>query len=246
LVSHKNGSVSFKHRDQWQQVDPSQWGKRSRMSVKVGTGTGDDMRKVQALTQVLAFQAQVMANPAQALVDQPQIYAALDDFCDAAGIGSGLKYFLDPQSPQGQQKQQQVAQSQQQQSQQQAQLAQAMAQAQAQLAQAEQMKGQASIATAQARAQTDAAKVQLDQQKAIHQAEIERMKLQIDQLQAEMSAAEGGQKLQLEYAKLATDKAIRLTELELQAGRDLNADMRDNARLDRELNDDDEDEKDAA
>ena len=115
------------------------------------------------------------------------------------------------------------------------------------------MKGQAAMAQAQAKAQAEAARNQLDQAKAVHQAELERMKLQLEQLQAQVKAAESGEKLKLDYARLASEQSLRLTELELKAGRDLNADARDNARFEREMavdNDsemtDTEEEKDAA
>jgi len=101
LARHKNATEEFKYRGSWMKVNPSSWGRRSRTTVGVGTGTGDDARKQAALQQVLTFQA-ALGERQSPLVDHDHTFNALDEFSSSAGLNGGEKYFLDPKSQQGQ------------------------------------------------------------------------------------------------------------------------------------------------
>lgn len=221
LVRHQEDQTDFMFRDQWVQVNPQGWGQRSKMTVKVGTGTGDDARKLAALQQVLQYQSSLMANPKQTLVDMPQVYKALDDFCDASGVNGALGYFVDPSSPQGQQQQQQVSQQSQAAQQQEQQMQQMLAQAQQQLSQAEMMKGQASL-------QAQQVKMQSDMREQTLKAQIEKLKEQLDMIQSD-------QKLKFDYDKLATEEALRLTELETEQQKDLGKQYLENKKIDAQV-----------
>jgi len=222
LVRYHNGTVPFRFKGKWINVDPSQWGDRSRMIVTVGAGAGEEQQKVAALQQVFAVQKEMMAtDPMQAMVTPKEMYAALKDMVDMSGLGDPEQYFLDPESPAGQQVAQQKAQQGQQeqqqmmqQQQQQLEMQQAALQAQMQVAQAEQTKAQATLQNGQLKEQINAMKAQ-------HQLEVEQMKAQIS------AAKEAGQQ-RFNIQKLQTDTAIKLTELEMQAKRDLNKDVQDN------------------
>ena len=222
LVRYHNGSVPFRFKGNWVNVDPSQWGPRSRMIVTVGAGASEEQQKMGALQQIYQLQKDmVMTDPSQAMVAPKQMYATLSDFIDLNGLGDPDQYFLDPESPEGQQmaqmKQQQAQQQQQQMMQEQQaqlQMQQMALDAQQKVAQAEQVKAQATMQNGQLKAQIDAMKAQ-------HQLEIDQMKNQIT------AAKEAGQQ-RFNVQKLQTDTAIKLTELELQAKRDLNKDVQDN------------------
>ena len=82
------------------------------------------------------------------------------------------------------------------------------------MAQAEQVKAQATLQNGQLKAQIDAMKAQ-------HQQEIDSMKNQIT------AAKEAGQQ-RFNVQKLQTDAALKLTELEIAAKRDLNKEVQDN------------------
>ena len=119
LVRYHNGTVPFRFKGQWINVDPSQWGERSRMIVTVGAGASEEQQKMGALQQVFAIQKEMVAtDPMQAMVSPKQMYSALSDFVDLNGLGDPDQFFLDPESPEGQQmaqmKQQQAQQQQQQ------------------------------------------------------------------------------------------------------------------------------------
>jgi len=213
LVRYQDGVVPFKFNDQWLQVDPTRWGCRSRMSVTVGTVTGNDQRKQAALQYVHQVQASLIQDPRNTLVDQAQIYAALDDFCDSAGLGGADQYFLNPASPQGQQKSQQVAQGQQQQSEEQQMLQQEMVKMQQSLAQAEMAKGQAALQSQQVKIQN-----------AQLQATIEQLKEKLQQVR-------DSQELRFKYDELATKESLELTKLELEAKNDMSQQYLENKKL---------------
>jgi hypothetical protein len=192
------------------------------MIVTVGAGASEEQQKMGALQQVFAIQKEmVMSDPTQSMVGPKQMYSALSDFVELNGLGDPDQFFLDPESPEGQQmlqQKQQQAQQQQQQAMQeqqtQIQMQQAALQAQQQVAQAEQVKAQATMQNGQLKAQIDAMKAQ-------HQQEIDQMKNQI-------SAAKEAGTQRFNIQKLQTDAALKLTELELNAKRDLNKDVQDN------------------
>jgi hypothetical protein len=222
MVRFQSATVPYKFRGQWMNVNPGTWGDRSRMMVTVGTGTADDQQKVAALQQVLALQQGMMANdPMNPLVDYNKVYNTLDNISSLADIGEAEKFFYNPQSPEGQQygqqKQQEGQQGQQQamqEQQQQIEFQQQALQAQMQVAQAEQIKAQATLQNGQLKAQIDSMKAQ-------HQ-------LEMDQLKAALQGVKDEKQSEFQIQKLKTDAALKLTELEIQAKRDLNKDIQDN------------------
>ena len=221
MVRYHNAVTPFKFRGKWQNINPADWGDRSRMMVTVGSGAGDEQQKMGALQQIFAIQQQFQQDPMQAMVTPKHMYATLNDFINFNGLGDSEQYFANPESPEGQQlgqqKAQEAQQAQQQQMQMQAQqleMQQQALQAQQQVAQAEQVKAQATMQNGQLKAQIDA-------MKASHQQEIDMMKNQI------AAAKEAGAQ-RFNVQKLQTDAALKLTELELAAKRDLNKDVQDN------------------
>lgn len=222
MVRFHNATVPFKFRGKWQNINPADWGERSRMMVTVGAGASDENQKMAALQQIYQIQTQLsQGDPSQAMVTPKQMFATLNDFINLNGLGDSEQYFLNPESPEGmqvaQQKQQQMQQKQQQDmqmQQMQLQMQQTTVQAQAQVAQAEMAKAQAQAQNNQMKAQIDAIKVQ-------HQTELENMKNQI------AMAKEMGQQ-RFNVQKLQTDAALKLTEMELSAKKDLNKEVADN------------------
>ena len=225
LVRYQDSCTPFKFKDQWIDVNPSQWGERSRMSVTVGTGTGDDMRRQAALQKVIEYQTMLVQDPRNTMVDQQQIYNALNDLADAAGLDSAEKYFLNPNSQEGQQKKQQTEQQQQQQEEQKKQLEQMMQEMQQKIADAEMGKAQAQLQSAQVKAQ----KAMVDARN--------------QQLEAQIEAAGDAGDLQFKYAQLKSDVAIKLTELEAEHARELSQQHADNVAGKTDDDDDDYDEE---
>ena len=213
MVRFQNGCVPYKFKGNWVNVDPSTWGDRSRMMVTVGAGAGDDQMKLGALQQIFATQMQFKQMPDNTLVDTKQLYNALDDMVGLADLGEAEKYFMNPNGPEGQQyaqmkaQQDQAAQQQMmQQEQMQIQMQQAALEAQMRVANAEQMKAQATLENGQ-------------------------LKAQIDHLKNQLTAAKDAAKQSFDYDKLKTDAALRLTEMEQAAKKQLDTELVQNKEV---------------
>jgi hypothetical protein len=222
MVRYQNAVTPFKFRGQWMNINPSTWGERSRMMVTVGTGASDDQQKMGMLSQMYQIQQGMMqTDPMNPLVDYNKIYNTLDELSDLSGIGETEKYLHNPNSPEGQQFAQQKAQQGQaqqqqamQQQQQQLQMQQMALDAQQKVAQAEQVKAQATMQNGQL-------KEQINAMKAAHTQELE-------QLKTALQAAKDQKQNDFQIQQLKTNAALKLTELEVQAKRDLNKDIADN------------------
>ena len=214
LVRYKDGVTPFKFKGQWKNVNPSQWGDRSRTTIKVGTGTGDDSRKVGAIQQAIAYQAQLVADPRNTLVDQTQLFEALDEFCRVSGLGQATPYFLDPASPEGKKKQEGMDKQTAEQKQKQEKMEQMMAKAQADLGEGERMKGEAAVQSQQAKLQVEGAKMELEHQKHISEADKAAFESRLAEMKTELDAVESRQKIDFDYEKLRTEEALKLTEMQ--------------------------------
>ncbi len=103
LLMKNQSAVPAKINGAWHSIDPSSWRHRQNTTIAVGTGTGDKLKIQSALQSVLSFQEKLAMNPAGALLLSPKKgYNALDDFCKASGLRSAEKYFIDPESEEGQ------------------------------------------------------------------------------------------------------------------------------------------------
>jgi hypothetical protein len=222
MVRYQNAVTPFKWRGNWVNVNPSTWGERSRMMVTVGTGTADEQQKIGSLSQMFQIQQGLMqADPMNPLVDYSKVYNTLDELSDLTGIGEAEKYLYNPMSPEGQQFAQQKMQQGQQQQQQAMQEQQQQLAFQQQALEAQQKVANAELQKAQATQMNGQLKAQIDSMKAAHAQEIEQIK-------AAMQAVKDEKKQAFDYDKLRTDAALRLTELEVQAKRDLSQQNADN------------------
>ena len=211
LVRYHNGTVPFRFKGQWINVDPSQWGDRSRMIVTVGAGASEEQQKMGALQGIYQLQKDMaMSDPAQAMVSPKQMYATLSDFIELNGLGDPDQFFMDPESPEGQQ----FAQMKQQQAQQQ----------QQEMMQKEQMQIQMQQAALQAQQQVAAAEMQ----KAQATMQNGQLKEQINALEAQLQSVKDANDQDLKRAELQSKMALELTKLEVQAKQDLSKQNEDN------------------
>ena len=86
LCKHIDAIQDFKFRGQWVKVNPAQWSSRSRCTVRVGTGTGDNRAKLGAIRELLGLQQQIISMPGQALLKPENVYKTLDDFYKFSAI----------------------------------------------------------------------------------------------------------------------------------------------------------------
>lgn len=228
LVRHQNSCTAFKFKDIWVDVDPSKWGKRSSITVSVSSGMGEEMRQQGSIREVLAYQAQILQDPRQTIVTEEKVFNALDKFCSTAGLSGASQYFVDPSSQEGRQAADSKAQQNKQEQQKQDMVQQLMIQAQDKMAEGERMKGEAAIMSQRAKALNDLMKIELESTKNRASEEKAALELALEQAQQEAQNYKDGAKQKYEYDKLEMEEAMRLTELELEHKRELNAQLEAN------------------
>jgi hypothetical protein len=104
MRTEMGGPVGAKIRGKWQQTDSSQWSERVNLSVLMGLTTTEKMSRVNALSQVLMQQAQIMQmGGGGILVDNGRLYSAMSDWCRASDLANPDQYLIDPNSDQARQ-----------------------------------------------------------------------------------------------------------------------------------------------
>ena len=214
VTQHVDTIQDFQYRGQWVKVNPSEWPKRTKSSVRVGTGTGDVRAKLAAIQQIQQIQAQIIATPGQALTNPAKIYTTLDDFCKFSGLNGASKYFIDPSSQEGQQAQQQASQGSQHQQQQQQQLEMEQIRQQAEIAKSATTAAEAQMANVQLKGQVELGKHQREMEKQTFVNEIERLKSELAQAKIIESAQNSLSEMKFKYDELSMKTALELTKLE--------------------------------
>jgi hypothetical protein len=204
LRKHSDAIYDYKFRDKWIQVDPSSWEKRDRTTVRVGTGSGNNRQQVDAIMAIMQDQAALMQEPGQTLITAQHRFNARRTFCNVSGLNGASPFYLDPSSEQGLAAAQQTQQQQQEQ----------------------QMKAdEERIATLQMQekiSNAEMGKAQAQMENVRLKAQIESLQLKLDEAEAEVNAQEAFAKVQFDYAKMKTDAALKLTEIEAKQKTELN------------------------
>ncbi|QVJ07712.1 portal protein [Vibrio phage vB_ValP_VA-RY-3] len=182
LIRHRDVAEDYEFRGEWIKVTPSQWKARKRSTVRVGTGSGNRKEQAAAIGNILTMQEKVLQQPGQTLVTPKQVFNALNDLAKFSGMPGASAYFLDPNSPEGQENAKKVGQAQQQQQEQELAEKKLLAQTQERVAQAETVKAQAAQESVQA-------KMLVETQKQEHEAYKAQMEMQIKGLQQELAFA---------------------------------------------------------
>lgn len=214
-TKHLDTIHDFKYRSQWVKVNPATWCERTNCTVRVGTGTGDHSAKIQAISQVLAIQEKVMANPSQALVNEKTVFNALDDLCKFGGLNGANRYFIDPESEFGKQTRQIANQNSKAASDKNNQLEAAMAEAQLKVAQAETDKVRVMFENTQLKAKNDSLKQEFD-------AQVANLKNELEQSKLIAQSAKDSAEMHYKNQKMIVDAAIRLTEIEVNSKNEQN------------------------
>lgn len=142
LRTEWTGSIEIrKDTGEWITEDPSRWGPRENLELRTGMTTGQRLRKSAALEQAIQTMMALRQDPGLAwMVPANRLRNAVIDRDQNNGIVGASKYYVDPNSEEGQGIQQQQAQQQQEMAAKQEQLEQVQMQLQASLAEAEMLK----------------------------------------------------------------------------------------------------------
>lgn len=229
-VAHIDAVRDYKFKGVWHKVNPAQWRSRKHSTVRVGTGTGDHAQQIIALEKVIAAQEKVLANPSQTMVREEQIFAAFDDFCKLNGLNSAVKYFIDPSSPEGQQRKQIVDKNAQANQMKEEQMQKAMAEAQINLSKAEMSKAQAQMAGVQFKAQNDNMKNKLVQMKQVYDAEVRLLEIELQEAQNTANDAKSLADIAYKYEDLNKRMALELTRIEVDSMKEENNNYSGNVR----------------
>jgi hypothetical protein len=199
VLKHGKGELTAKMPNgQFIITDPRNWQERERVTITIGKTVSERMRQAAALTQVLDYQMQAIQNGGDGvLVDLGKLHNALIDHGRASGLQNPEQYWIDPNTPEAQQKMEEKRQQQLQAQQQQAQQMQMLLQLQQQL---QQMQEETKRLKAQLDHQRDVAKQGSEllmhaEDNALKLTELEiTQKQQADaEYQANLTAMAGGQ-----------------------------------------------------
>lgn len=117
VIQNQTEADIFKLRDQYVEVNPSEWKERKDTTVVVGLGNGSREQEMLQLNMVFQNQMALMNNPSTATIVSPKnLYNTLEDQVKVFNKAASGRHFTDPESPEAQQQaQQQAAQQAQQQ-----------------------------------------------------------------------------------------------------------------------------------
>lgn len=226
VSKHHDVAQEYKFRGQWIQTNPTMWASRKHSTVRVGTGSGNRKEQQAAITNFLTIQERMLANPQQAMVNEAKVFKALDDFAKFSGMPGAESYFVDPNSPEGQQLRQQKDQSAQQSQQAEMEQKQKELEFQNKIADAETSKAQTAAMNVQLKAQVDNTKNQLVNQKQMLDAQLAAVKQQLAEAESIISADEQSEELRFKYynSKLTNETQRMQIKANAKAASDNNKD----------------------
>ena len=106
LIRHQDQPLYIEIAGKWQQVDPTSWRRRTKVSVNVGLGSGN-REEMRANVQILAAaQAQIAQ---MGMVGPQQAWETFRVMCESLGFNNPERFAMDPNSPEYQQHMQQMA-----------------------------------------------------------------------------------------------------------------------------------------
>jgi hypothetical protein len=163
------------------------------------------------------MQKEIFMMPGQALCNPAKVYSTLDDICKFSGLGGAERYFVDPNSQEGQQASQQAGQAEQQNQQKQDAVAMEQMRMQAELARSATTTAEAQTANVQLKGQAELAKHQRDMDKLTYDAQIKQLQAQLASAKLLTEQSNAAKKLEFDYDKLHSDNAMKLIDMETKA-----------------------------
>ncbi len=200
LIRHQDKALDIEIAGRWTRVDPSQWRKRSSVSINVGLGSGNRQEAQGHLMMLIGLQEKL--GPF-GLVGPQQAFETFKEGARLLGFDNPQRFAMDPDSPEYQQHMQQM----QQQPNPQMQVAQVKAQSAVQV---EQMRTQRTQQQAQMASQTDQARIHADLMTAQAREQTARMQAQAE---IQHGGIQASQDRDLEMAKMQSQEYQTLVKV---------------------------------
>ena len=226
-VKHVDAVVDFRFRGQWYEIQPSEWPDRTSCTVRVGTGTGNHQLQVAALGQVLVMQEK-LAAAGSILISDKKAFSTMDDYCKFSGLNGAVRYFVDPDSPEGKQADEAKKKQQAEEKQKNDQVEQIMVKAQKDVADAEVTKAAAQTQNVQLKNQVEQTKNLLTHQKQMSESEIQSLKQQLDQLKTALDASDSKKDREQAERFDVRRTALELTRIEKDSEKEENENLEKN------------------
>lgn len=219
-MKHIDAVVDFRFRGQWYEVQPSEWPDRTSCTVRVGTGTGNHQLQVGAVGQILELQ-KMLSDTGSILVNDKKTFDTIDDFCKFSGLNGAVRYFVDPDSPEGKQAQEAKQKQQAEEKAKNDQTEQIMIEAQSKVAEAETVK-------AKAQQENGRLKNVIEQQNNESEMQISFLKQQLDETKALLEKVSDDQDRQLKKYEIDQRTAVELTRIEKDSEKSENENFQKN------------------
>lgn len=226
-VKHVDAVVDFRFRGQWYEIQPSEWPDRTMCTVRVGTGTGDHQLQIGALGTVITMQKD-LAGSGSILVSEKTAYNAMDDYCKFSGLNGAVRYFVDPDSPEGKQAKESKNKQQKEEKEKNDAERTAIAESQIKIADAEMAKAEAQGENVKLKNQVDQTKNLLTHQKQMSEATIQSLKQQLDELEALMGQSDKTKDRTQKETDSIRRTALELTRIEKDSEKEENKNFEQN------------------
>ena len=113
VIQNQKTKDIFRLRDQYVEVDPSEWTERKDTSVVVGLGNGSREQEMMQLNMIFNNQMALKNNPATASIVMPDnVYNTLEDQVKVFNKAASGRYFTDPESDKAKEAQMKAQQAQ--------------------------------------------------------------------------------------------------------------------------------------
>jgi hypothetical protein len=226
-IKHIDAVTDFRFRGQWYQINPSEWPDRTMCTVRVGTGTGNHQLQTMALMNVLQTQKE-LAAAGSILISEKKAFDTMDDYCKFNGLNGAVRYFVDPDSPEGQQakaaKDKQTAEAKDKADK----IEIAIAQAQVKIADAEMAKAQAQGENVKLKNQVEQGKNLLTLQDQQSDNVISSLKQQLEEVKTALDVRGKDQDRALKERDSIRRTALELTRIEKDSEKDENENFEKN------------------
>ena len=194
LVENQDQPRTIKLRNQWVEMDASQWNPEMDVSIEVGLGHGNRDQQVGHLNNILMWQKEILASGGMNMVTPKHVYNTMERMLSTIGFKSAERFLSDPGDGPLQQPEQENPQD-------------GLIQAQMQI---EQGKAQASLQKAQMDNET-----KQEQNKLSHHAAMQKLELEAEANDIKREAIVAS--MNETAAKIRSDEAKAASDLEAKA-----------------------------